>query len=96
MGVELGINSLHGDNVPLFRFIASFFGHVSPVFQVTWSPDSRFVLSGSQDSTLKLWSVKKRALHSDLPGHEDSVYSVDWDVTGEYVASGGKDRRLKL
>lgn len=54
------------------------------------------ILSGSQDSTLKLWNVSKKALYMDLPGHEDSVYSVDWDATGEYVASGGKDRKLKL
>lgn len=35
-------------------FIATFRGHVGPVFQVAWSSDSRLFVSGSKDSTLKV------------------------------------------
>ena len=35
-------------------FVASFRGHVRPVYQVSWSADSRLVVSGSSDSTLKV------------------------------------------
>lgn len=41
------------------QFVTAFRGHVGPVYQVSWSADSRLLLSGSKDSTLK---VKKNKL----------------------------------
>ncbi|MFS7994305.1 putative transcription factor WD40-like family [Helianthus anomalus] len=38
-----------------------------------WSADSRLLLSGSKDSTLKVWDVRTQKLKQDLPGHEDEV-----------------------
>ena len=35
-------------------FVASFRGHVRPVYKVSWSSDSRLIVSGSSDSTLKV------------------------------------------
>ena len=35
-------------------FVATFRGHVGPVYQVAWSADSRLFVSGSKDSTLKV------------------------------------------
>ena len=76
--------------------MANYRGHVGPVYQVAWSADSRLVLSGSKDSTLKVWSVKTGKLMEDLPGHADEVYAVDWAPNGTFGASGGKDKVLKL
>lgn len=77
-------------------FVATFRQHVGPVFQVAWSSDSRLFVSGSQDSTLKVWDVHAKKLKVDLPGHADEVYAVDWSPDGSSVASGGKDHVLKL
>ncbi|EMS54921.1 Notchless protein-like protein [Triticum urartu] len=35
------------------KFVAAFRGHVADVYQISWSADSRLLLSGSKDSTLK-------------------------------------------
>ena len=35
-------------------FAATFRGHVGPVYQIAWSSDSRMIVSGSKDSTLKV------------------------------------------
>ena len=53
-------------------------------------------MSGSKDSTLKLWEIRTRKLMFDLPGHADEVYSVDWSPDGEKVVSGSKDRVLRI
>ena len=71
-------------------------GHVQPVYQLSFSSDSRLLVSGSADSTLKVWDLAKKKLHADLPGHADEVYAVDWSPDGQMVASGGKDRVLKM
>ncbi|XP_060607937.1 notchless protein homolog 1-like [Ruditapes philippinarum] len=79
-----------------FRFITTLRGHVSRVYQVSWSADSRLLCSGSSDSTLKVWDLKTKKLLFDLPGHADEVYAVDWSPDGQRVVSGGKDKVLKI
>jgi ribosome assembly protein 4 len=54
------------------------------------------IVSGSADSTLKVWDLKTNKLKLDLPGHADEVYSVDWSPDGERVASGAKDKVVKM
>ncbi|CAK9148379.1 unnamed protein product, partial [Ilex paraguariensis] len=68
------------------KFVATFRGHVGPVYQI------RLLLSESKDSTLKVWDIRMQKLKQDLPGHADEVFTVDWSPYGEKVASGGKDR----
>jgi len=53
-------------------------------------------VSGSKDSTMKVWDSKKKKMNFDLPGHADEVYSVDWSPDGLRVASGSKDRLVKI
>jgi len=79
-----------------FRFIATLRGHVGAVYQVTFSSDSRFLLSGSKDSTVKLWDLRIKKVKCDLPGHADEVFTVDWSPSGDKVASGGRDRIVKM
>lgn len=58
---------------PWPRYLASLRGHVASVYQIAWSADSRLLVSGSSDSTLKVWDVKAQKLATDLPGHADEV-----------------------
>lgn len=55
------------------RYLLSLRGHVGSVYQVAWSADSRLLVSGSSDSTLKVWDIKTGKLNMDLPGHADEV-----------------------
>jgi len=78
------------------RFLTTFRGHVGAVYQVCWSADSRIIVSGSKDSTVKVWEIASKKLLFDLPGHADEVYSVDWSPNASCVASGAKDRLVKM
>jgi ribosome assembly protein 4 len=55
------------------RFLTSLRGHVKAVYQISWSADNRLLVSGSADSTLKVWDIPSKKLMIDLPGHEDEV-----------------------
>lgn len=55
------------------RYLMSLRGHVASVYQIAWSADSRLLVSGSSDSTLKVWDIKSGKLNMDLPGHADEV-----------------------
>lgn len=56
-----------------FRHITTFRGHVGEVYQIAWASDSRLFVSGSKDSTMKVWDAKNGTLVEDLPGHADEV-----------------------
>ena len=78
------------------RFVASLRGHLSAVYQLSWSADSRMLLSSSKDSTVMVWDVSQRKMKRCLSGHRDEVYAVDWAPDGQTCASGSKDHTVKL
>lgn len=43
---------------------------------MSWSADSRLLVSGSKDSTMKVWDAKTLSLKFDLPGHADEVQKI--------------------
>ena len=43
------------------------------MYQCAWSADSRLLVTGSKDCTLKVWNARNGNLAMDLPGHEDEV-----------------------
>jgi WD40 repeat protein len=65
-------------------------GHRGHVWSVAFSPDSRFLASGSWDSTIKVWDLKApdSAEPVTLRGHTGFVYSVAFSPDGRLLASG--------
>lgn len=44
------------------KFINTLRGHVAPVYQCAFSPDSRLLVTGSKDTTLKVWDMRTHKL----------------------------------
>lgn len=76
----------------------SYFG---ALLSVTWSPDSRYVLTGGQDDLVSIWSVADQALVARCVGHESWVRDVKFDPwrcdeRNYRFGSVGEDCRLLL
>ncbi|ORY36987.1 WD40 repeat-like protein [Rhizoclosmatium globosum] len=71
-------------------------GHSSMVRSVAFSPDSRTVVSGSEDQTVKLWSVETGECVKTLAGHSLSVRSVAFSPDSRTVVSGSEDQTVKV
>jgi WD40 repeat protein len=74
--------------------IQVFQGHSDSVESVAFSPDGSRVLSGSYDSTVKLWNVQSGTLEKTFQGHTDAVISVAFSPEGNAL-SGSADDTLR-
>ncbi|XP_067946349.1 chromatin assembly factor 1 subunit B-like [Watersipora subatra] len=67
-------------------------GHSSEVYDLAWSPDAAFILSGTMDNTAYVWNTatcKKRAL---LQHHKGYVQGVAWDPGNKFITTVSSDR----
>src|SRR5215813_13791842 len=73
------------------------FAHRGDAFNsVTWSPDSRMIATGSDDSNIRLWDIESGELVRTLEGHQNAVWSVAWSGDGQWLASGASDRTVRV
>jgi WD40 repeat protein len=76
--------------------IRAFKGHKSVVTSIAFSPNGKYIISGSSDKTLKLWDVNTGECIRTFRGHIDAVNSVTFSSDGRYVLSGSWDSAIKL
>jgi WD40 repeat protein len=62
---------------------------------VCFSPDGNIIASGSEDKTLRLWSVEGRQLHS-LYGHERAINAIAFSPNGDLIASCSDDSTIRV
>lgn len=58
--------------------------------KLAWSPTSKYIATGEQDSTVHFWSVKTGD-DCQMWGFPSKVLELSWHHTGNYLATGGAD-----
>jgi WD40 repeat protein len=74
-------------------------GHVGTVNSLIFSPNGKYVTSGSFDKTIKIWQQdqnKQWVCVQTLTDHVDMVNGVTFSPNGNYIASASNDKTIKI
>ncbi|KAJ3740198.1 WD40 repeat-like protein [Lentinula detonsa] len=72
-------------------------GHTSHIAEVAFSPDGRRIVSGSYDSSTRIWNADTgEAIGDPLQGHSHFVTSVAFSPDGKRVVSGSADQSVRI
>jgi len=68
--------------------------HTAPIRRIGVDSNERFIVTGSQDKTIKLWEAGSGRLIKTLrppigEGHEGKIYAVAISPDGRHIAAGG-------
>ena len=83
-------------------------GHSGPVYAVAFSPStanpdpngpptsSQYLLSASEDKSVRLWSLETFTCLVAYRGHENPIWDLQWGPYGHYFLTGSNDRTARL
>jgi transcription initiation factor TFIID subunit 5 len=71
-------------------------GHFGPVYSLSFSSDQRWLLSGSEDSTVRLWNVETSSNIVVYKGHQYAIWDVCFSPLDYIFASASHDRTARI
>ncbi|KZP04636.1 hypothetical protein FIBSPDRAFT_967959 [Athelia psychrophila] len=77
--------------------LKKFEGHSRPIHCIAYSPDSTHIVSGSEDTTVRVWDAETGMVTvGPLIGHTAAVRCVAYSPDGKCVASGSDDKMIRV
>ncbi|KAL3857901.1 hypothetical protein ACJMK2_012526 [Sinanodonta woodiana] len=76
------------------RCTSSIPGHAEAVISIQFSPDGRYLASGSGDTTVRFWDVSTETPQFTCKGHKHWVLAISWSPNATKLASGCKNSQI--
>ena len=81
---------------PTGRLLFTYTGHTDEVSALTWSPNGKYIASGSYDKTVQIWNANTGVTLYTYRGHNNTVDALAWSPNGRYIASGSWDDTVQI
>ncbi|KAJ1304981.1 hypothetical protein OPQ81_000024 [Rhizoctonia solani] len=73
------------------------YGHAGAIRSVDYSPNDAYIVSASEDCTLRIWDARDgKDLHGPLQGHRSDVRCVRFSPDSTLVVSGSYDGTVRV
>ncbi len=92
IGTSIGIYYYDSTTLELIRFVPT----ETWVRAIAFSPDGRWLASGSYDATVRLWNVRDGTLGKELKGHTAWVRGLAFSPDGELLATASDDNTVRI
>jgi len=90
-------NKVRVYNIRTSMCLLQFSGHDNWVRALTFHPNGKFLISVSDDSSIRVWDVKTRRCYFTLDeAHESFIQCCAWNPQLGLFASGGVDKKVKI
>jgi WD40 repeat protein len=91
-GSDIVIYDISNPDEP--ALLKTLFGHKNSVYGLAWSPDGRYLASGSGDNNVVIWNPDQGLAERTLESHTAAVNAVAWSPDSRYLASAGDDNQV--
>jgi dynein assembly factor with WDR repeat domains 1 len=71
-------------------------GHTLELVCLAFNPHGTMAVTGSMDSTARVWSVATGAPLAILSDHEGEIISTEFNSTGDLILTGSFDRTARV
>jgi WD40 repeat protein len=71
-------------------------GHSRGVRACTFSPDGRWIVSGSIDKTFKLWNAGTGTCEMSMDDHTHAIWACAFSPFGDQIVTGSGDATLRI
>jgi len=89
------------DEIRLFNFQtgeiqALLKGHTNIIIGLAFSPDGKWLISGSSDKTPRIWNVRTQKTLRILKGHKEQIFAVTFSPDGTMAVTGSDDKTIRI
>jgi len=78
------------------KHIRTLSGHQGAVSSISFSPNGRWLASGSWDKTVRIWNVSTGKEVQTLRPDARAIYSVTFDPHSRWLAAGSEDGAIEI
>ncbi|KAL5117709.1 Chromatin assembly factor 1 subunit [Pleosporales sp. CAS-2024a] len=68
----------------------------SEIYDLAWSPDGVFFITGSMDNIARIYNAQTGSIVRQIAEHNHYVQGVAWDPLNEYIATQSSDRSVHI
>ncbi len=71
-------------------------GHAAEVTSIAFSPDGKYLASGSIDKTVRFWRVDTCQQVAKVRAGDAGILCLAFSADGRLLASGGRDKTIRI